>query len=53
MRRMPSAAAVDVEAERLGERLGDRALGGGDVERHLAAEEAVGVEAAEHAGWRR
>ena len=47
MRRTAVRRRGDVEAERLGDRR-DRALGGGDVERHLAAEEAVGAEAAEH-----
>ncbi len=44
---MPSAASDGLEAEALGE-LADDPPGRVGVERHLAAEEALGVEAAEH-----
>ena len=49
MRRMPSAASVDVEAQRLGDPLAHRALRRPSRSSvHLAAEEAVGAEPAEH-----
>ena len=47
MRRTPSAAAVTSRPSGFAI-VADRALGGGDVERHLAAEEAVGAEPPEH-----
>ncbi len=54
MRRMPSAASIDVEAERLGDRVAHaRARAAATIELHLAAEEVLGVEPAEHADWRR
>ena len=48
MRRMPLAASARRQAERLCDVLGDRAPRGGFVELHLAAEEALGGEPAEH-----
>ena len=45
---MPSAASTDAHAERLADLGLERALGGGNIEPHLAAEEAVGTEPAEH-----
>ena len=47
MRRMPSAASIGSMPERLRDLLGQRLLRGREIERHLAAEEAVGAEPAE------
>ena len=47
MRRMPSAASIGSMPERLRDLLGQRLLRGSEIERHLAAEEAVGAEPAE------
>ena len=45
---MPAAAAMRIERQRRGDAVGDGAAGGVGVQRHLAAEEVRGVEAAEH-----
>ena len=45
---MPQAASITLSAERLGDLLLDRALGGRDVELHLPAEEILRIEHAEH-----
>ena len=48
MRKMPSAAAVALEAQRLRDPLAERALRRREIEPHLAAEETIGAEPAEH-----